>query len=215
MTRNAYAPDFKDLPEVLPIFPLEGVLLLPTGQMPLNIFEPRYVQMVRDCLGRSRLIGMIQTNKDGSIFNIGCAGKIIDFTETEDGRFLITLHGITRFQVMREMPASTPYRQVQPDWKPFVHDLEKITDLSLDRALLKSMLRQYFTQNELSCDWQKIDEASDDRLITCLSMVCPFSNAEKQALLEAPCGATRANMFMMMLDIAVRSGGPFGTGSHH
>lgn len=195
------------------MFPLTGVLLLPTGQLPLNIFEPRYLQMVRDALAGPRLIGMIQPREGQSaaprpsLYDIGCAGKIVEFAETEDGRYLIKLHGICRFRVESELNVTTPYRQVTPDWSPFSADIKHAGDLALDRTQLKTLLAQYFSLNDLSCDWKKIDDASDDRLITCLSMVCPFSPCEKQALLEAPDIGARAQMFMTMLEMEVRNGG--------
>lgn len=209
MPHNPFAPAFEDLPPVLPVFPLAGVLLLPTGQLPLNIFEPRYLQMVRDALAGPRLIGMIQPREaqHSSLYEIGCAGKIIEFSETTDGRYLITLHGICRFRIQTELKASTPYRQITPDWSPFPSDIKRAGDLALDRTQLKELLARYFSLNDLSCDWKKIDDASDDRLITCLSMVCPFSPCEKQALLEAPDIAARAQMFMTMLEMEVRNGG--------
>lgn len=204
MTRNPFAPPFDSLPETLAIFPLTGVLLLPRGSLPLNIFEPRYLKMTEDAMAGTRMIGMIQPSESG-LYTIGCAGKITDFSETEDGRFLITLTGICRFRIHQELDVLMPYRQVIPDWQNFRHDIEASPGLDIDRNKLTDLLRAYFTAQGLSCDWEKIEQAPDDRLITCLSMVCPLSAKEKQALLEAPCGRTRADMFMTMLQMAVHA----------
>lgn len=206
MTTNPFAPAFENLPDSLPIFPLAGVLLLPGGQLPLNIFEPRYLKMVDAALAGPRMIGMIQPSGAGNpppVYGIGCAGKITEFSETDDGRYLITLSGICRFRVREERQADTPYRQITPDWQPFEKDMLKTDCLGLDRKKLAGLLQSYFPQQGLSCDWSKVEEATDNRLITCLSMICPFDAKEKQALLEAACCKTRAEIFMSMLEIAV------------
>lgn len=206
MNRNPFAPEFEALPETLPIFPLTGVLLLPTGQLPLNIFEPRYLAMTAHALATHRMIGMIQPRNVSTlpdIYDIGCAGKIIDFTETTDGRYLITLAGICRFKVAGELTATTPYRQVKPDWNPYKSDLDINDCQGLDRGRLHDNLKQYFQTQELTCDWDAIKNTPDNKLITCLSMICPFQPQEKQALLEATCCNERARTFMAMLEMAV------------
>lgn len=207
MEKNVFAPDIKDLPEKLAVFPLPGVLLLPAGNLPLNIFEPRYLKMVEDALGGNRLIGMIQPRENTdrpALYDIGCAGKITEFSETKDGRYLITLTGICRFKIAEELPTTTPYRQVRTDWKPFEKDIETSTCLGLDRKKLHTLLQSYFSSQDMKCDWSKIEETTDGKLITCLSMICPFDAKEKQALLEAPCCKTRAESFMTMLEMAVK-----------
>lgn len=214
MSKNPFAPDFDDLPAALPVFPLTGVLLLPGGHLPLNIFEPRYLEMVDAALSSHRLIGMVQPktpNYDGAQKNpeisaTGCAGKIVDYCETEDGRYVITLNGICRFSIVEEMKTTTKFRQVKPDWGPFEKDLNAIGCLDLDREKLNILLEKYFDIQGLHCDWGMIEEASDEKLITCLSMICPFEPQEKQALLEAVCCNARADLFMTMLDMAVKSG---------
>ena len=216
MGRNPFAPEFRDLPAILPVFPLPGVLLLPSGQLPLNIFEPRYLKMTEDALKGSRLIGMIQPREKGALYDIGCAGKIIDFTETPDGRYLITLNGVCRFKIGQELEVATPYRQVRPDWSPFEEDLENVDCLNLDRKKLVTLLQSYFPTQGMECEWGKIESATDGKLITCLSMICPFDAKEKQTLLEAPCCRTRANTFMTMLEMAVASGkAPHACKSQH
>jgi Lon protease-like protein len=215
MDRNPFTPDFNDLPATIAVFPLTGVLLLPGGQLPLNIFEKRYLAMVEDVLSsKHRIMGMIQPKEPGSaqdfrlkpeLCRTGCAGKIIDFSETSDGRYLITLQGICRFDVESEMDTTTLYRQIRPEWKPYARDVLKPECTGLEREKLHTMLEQYFRNENLNCDWGKVEEASDESLITCLSMICPFEPLEKQALLEAPCCSTRAAMFMTMLDMAIKA----------
>ena len=209
MNQNAYAPPFNDLPDVLPIFPLTGVLLLPFGELPLNIFEPRYLEMVDHALAGNRMIGMVQS-KDKTpeipiVYETGCMGKITEFHETSDGRYLITLTGINRFAIKQELSTATPYCQITPDYSPFEKDAIAADCLNLNRERLTEMLGTYFSKQQLSCDWTKINDASDGRLITCLSMICPFTPQEKQALLEAECCKTRADVFMTMLEMALHS----------
>lgn len=207
MQLNPYAPLFESLPQTLPVFPLPGVLLLPSGTLPLNIFEPRYLKMVEDSLAGNRLIGMIQPRDGGGknpdLFDIGCAGKITDFSETVDGRYLITLTGVSRFKIQNENETNQPYRTVRPDWAPFREDLKVSGCLDIDRHKLYDLLGSYFDDQGFDCEWSMIEEATDGRLITCLSMICPFEAKEKQALLEAPCCKTRSQMFMTMLEMAV------------
>lgn len=193
------------LPDDLPVFPLAGVLLLPRGQLPLNIFEPRYRAMVEDSLGSHRLIGMIQPREDGTLFSVGCAGKIVGFNETDDGRYEITLKGLSRFVIGMELPP-TPggYRRVRADWSGFPKDTDPAGPLNLDRARLKELLRNYFDIEGMDCEWGAMDTVGDDNLITCLSMVCPLDASEKQALLEARCGNTRSELFMTLLEMATR-----------
>lgn len=196
------------LPAELPVFPLSGVLLLPRGQLPLNVFEKRYKAMVDDALQSNRLIGIIQPRQDGeTLFNTGCAGKIISFTETEDGRYEITLKGVCRFTVAHEQPLNgLLYRRVITDWTTYSRDTDPAAHLNLDRDKLKALLKIYFDMQGMDCDWSAIDGATDEKLITCLSMVCPLNAGEKQALLEAGCCKTRTNLFMTLLEMAVRDG---------
>lgn len=213
MELNPFAPKFDDLPDAIPVFPLYGVLLLPGGQLPLNIFENRYLDMVNDALAGSRMIGILQPTRkqeagDTSpppLCRTGCAGKITEFHETGDGRYIISLTGVCRFDIETELGTTTAYRQVKPDWASFKSDVEeKQTCLGLDRVHLLDLLKSYFSKEELDCDWARVEETSDNKLITCLSMICPFDAQEKQALLEAPCCKTRGDMFMTMLEMAVK-----------
>ena len=204
------ATDIPHLPDEIPVFPLPGVLLLPRGHLPLNIFEPRYISMVDDALKSDRVIGMIQPRDDSALYETGCAGRITSFDETGDGRYLITLTGISRFKTRKELALKNGYRRVQPDWSPFSHDLKELDCLDIDRAALKDMLENYFRAQDIQCDMDSIDTAPDEKLITCLSMICPFDAGEKQALLEAQCCRERAQKFMALLKMAVHNGGNCG-----
>lgn len=218
MGHNPFAPTYEDLPQAIPVFPLTGVLLLPTGNLPLNIFEQRYLDMVNDALAGSRLIGMIQPSGDGDkgLRSTGCAGKITDFSESEDGRYLISLTGICRFKVQEEISATTAYRQVSPDWSDFRNDLKGDDGFDLDRPKLKEMLKSYFDMQDMDCEWEQIEKAPEKKLITCLSMICPFEPHEKQALLEAENSQARSDLFMKLLDFAVKSSSaPGNTDTHH
>lgn len=202
------------LPQEIPVFPLAGVLLLPRGQLPLNIFEPRYLAMTEEALRTNRMIGVVQPRDfnlslspdRSALFATGCAGKITAFEETDDGRYLITLTGISRFHIADELPLHNGYRRARAAWDAFSDDLQPHDCLGIDRAHLKNLLRSYFNMEGLSCSWDSIDGASDDKLITALSMICPLDPGEKQALLEAACCRTRARMFMTMLEMAVHNG---------
>ena len=213
MDRNPYAPAFEDLPETLAVFPLRSAFLLPTGNLPLNIFEPRYVQMIEDALSSTRMIGIIQpapgTEDDSTpaLSKTGCAGKIVEFAETSDGRYEITLAGLYRFDVGSETETPKMYRVVEPNWTPYKDDHKAHHCLDLDRARLKDLLQTYFKNEGMDCDWLAVDNAPDGKLITCLSMVCPFNPQEKQALLEAACCKSRAELFLGMLEMAVKSKG--------
>ena len=202
------ATEFDKLPDTIPVFPLDGVLLLPRGHLPLNIFEPKYIAMVEDALRTNRLIGMIQPSSVSSaplpLFKTGCAGKIVQFQETEDGRYLITLKGIARFEVREEVDCIRGYRQVRADWSKFNEDFEKIENLGVNRDHLVELLQVYFEKNEMSIDWKLITAVNDEKLMTCLAMICPFTSGEKQALMEAPTCQSRASLFMKLLEMAIR-----------
>ncbi|MGB3721812.1 MAG: LON peptidase substrate-binding domain-containing protein [Pacificimonas sp.] len=178
--------DPKGLPGQLAIFPLDGALVFPRGHLPLNIFEPRYLDMVRDAMAGSRMIGMIQTKADDSLFDVGGIGKINEFTETDDGRFMIVLSGITRFRVVQELETTTAYRQVQADYADFLQDFRQPTPLdATTRVSLEEGLKDYLDSQGLSADWEAVKQADDETLVHTLAGVCPFDPAEKQALLEA------------------------------
>ncbi len=196
------------LPEVLPIFPLMGVLLLPRGRLPLNIFEPRYISMVEDALGNGRLIGMIQPTVSENqepfppVYNVGCAGRVTSFTETEDGRFLIGLTGVCRFSVREELPIERGYRRVKPDWETFLSDITDTDEVEIDRDKLTGVLRSYFELHGIAADWNAVQNTGSEALISSLAMICPLAPNEKQALLEAPDLPARAELLMALLEMA-------------
>jgi Lon protease-like protein len=200
-----------ELPGELPIFPLAGVLLLPRGRLPLNIFEKRYLAMFDDALGSDRLIGMIQPSAQGNepspaLFSVGCAGRITSFGETGDGRYLVALDGVARFGIAEELPLQRGYRRVIPDWTRFATDVTEDTG-AIDRHRLIELLQAYFRQQSLSANWDAIGQAPDERLVTSLAMICPFEPPEKQALLEAGCLSDRARLMMSLLEIAIAGHG--------
>jgi Lon protease-like protein len=199
-----------DLPEVIPVFPLPGALLLPRGQMPLNIFEPRYLVMVDDALRLThRLIGMIQpdTAHAGSeerpnLYRVGCVGRITQLAESGDGRYLIQLTGIARFRVTEELVVPTPYRQCRVSYNDFIDDFTaRKGEDAVDRKHLLRALRQFLEANNLKADWDGIENAPNEALVNALAMMSPYGTAEKQALLEAPDLKTRADMLIAMTEI--------------
>ena len=218
------------LPSTIPVFPLDGAVLLPRGLLPLNIFEPRYLVMIRDAMAGSRLIGMIQSRgnsaPDGGVdragganrgkadkvkpplFGVGCAGRITECSATDDGRLLVTLAGVTRFAVTRELEVTTPYRQVMPDFEAFAADSEAAPPLAAAaRAALERELRGYLDAQGLSADWTAVAQADDESLVTTLSSVCPFDAVEKQALLEARDLPARAATLTALMTFAQGTGG--------
>ncbi|MFV3075161.1 LON peptidase substrate-binding domain-containing protein [Niveispirillum fermenti] len=218
MSRNPFDPGPGDLPDSIPVFPLTGVLLLPRGRLPLNIFEPRYLNMVQDALATDRLIGMIQPRDDGMaaeppLFDIGCAGRITSFSETDDGRFLITLTGVCRFRLLSEIPTTRGYRRAVADWSGFSADLDEDGPSHIDRDRLDTALRTYFQQQGITANWDSIAQAPLDRLITSLAMICPFDAPEKQALLESPDLEARARLLLALVEMAIHQGGDGEGGS--
>ncbi|MGL4321447.1 MAG: LON peptidase substrate-binding domain-containing protein [Paracoccaceae bacterium] len=203
-----------DLPDTIPVFPLPGALLLPRARLPLHLFEPRYLQMLEDAMKtKHRLIGMIQPrdmppgSTEKRLQAIGCAGRLTGFSETEDGRYMITLSGISRFRVKEEVQGFTPYRRCQVDWQPFGRDLGQTEeDAGFQRADFLKTLGRYFQAMEMSTDWSSLSEAEPELLINSLSMLCPFDPEDKQALLEAPSLTTRRETLVTLLEFALRGG---------
>jgi uncharacterized protein len=194
------------LPIRFPIFPLPGAILLPGGNLPLNIFEPRYLAMTRDAMRTDRVIGMIQPSVprargEPEIYPIGCAGRITSFAETEDGRYLITLTGVCRFEVVEELSVDTPYRQVVASFERWQGDLEPPTPSDSLRPTLVGALRGYFELYEISADWGQVQAAPLAGLVTSLAMICPFEPCEKQALLEAADPEQRARILIALLQM--------------
>ena len=215
--QNPFDPVFEQLPDTLPIFPLSGVMLLPGGKLPLNVFEPRYLAMIFDSLAGHRLIGMVQPMQPGGfagdgmpvedgkpkVHRVGCAGRIVSFNETEDGRLLLALSGVCRFEIGRELDlAQGGYSRVSSLFAPYRADLDHADELvELDRERLMAALAAFFRHRNLSTDWEAVKQAADRNLITSLSMVLPFGPVEKQALLEAADTTARAKLLTAFLEM--------------
>ncbi len=199
-----------DLPQKLPVFPLPGALLLPRADLPLNIFEPRYLEMISDALSGERIIGIIQPKDDSDtaerpeLMKVGCAGRITSYAETPDGRMLVTLTGVSRFSIKSELAVDTAYRQVVANFKPFAIDL--VMDLGaaeVNRPALLTAFKDYLTANNMSADWSEINAASTEVLVNTLSLLAPYPASEKQALLEAPDLKTRADVLVALTEMAL------------
>lgn len=198
-----------ELPATLPIFPLTGAVLLPRGQLPLNIFEPRYLAMVDAALSGTRFIGMIQPTEPEekvptpALAKVGCAGRIVSYQESDDGHYMIVLAGICRFRINEELTIKTPFRQVRPDYMPFRADLASEFAGDFPRERLVSALKNYLSQNDLKADWRSIMNAPPEMLVNALAMLCPFEPPEKQALLEALGWSERVDTLIALLEISV------------
>jgi Lon protease-like protein len=208
MNLSYRGPD--DVADVIPVFPLSGALLLPRGQMPLNIFEPRYLMMIDDALrSGDRLIGMIQPDAahpgpedKPNLYRVGCIGRLTQFAESGDGRYLIQLTGVARFRIEQELDVTTPYRQCRVSTAPFADDFvgHKGED-EVDRDALLQALRDFLKANDLKADWDGIEKAPNEALVNALAMMSPYGPAEKQALLEAPDLKTRAEILVAVTEI--------------
>ena len=213
MTGSGFSTEFHNLPASLPVFPLCGVLLLPYGRLPLNIFEQRYLAMTDDALRSERLIGIIQPTSEVEgqqkfppLYKTGCAGRITAFSETDDGRYLVTLLGICRFDVEHEVDSTRGYRRVVPNWEPFRSDVVKRDKFDIDKERLLVALRGYFEKKAIDADWEAINRMNNVQLITTLAMICPFNATEQQALLVAEKIEDRASTMISLLEMASHEG---------
>lgn len=200
------------MPDTIPVFPLSGALLLPRGQMPLNIFEPRYMAMIDHALQRDRLIGMLQPNPDredrGGLYDVGCAGRITQVAETGDGRYLLTLTGIARFRCEYPVDSATPFLQYKVSWEPFAIDYSaRHGEDDVDRDAIMAALRQFSEASNLPVDWDSVKEAPNEALVNALSMMSPYGPREKQALLEAVDLKARAEMLVAITEMEVAKAG--------
>jgi uncharacterized protein len=202
----------QELPHVLPVFPLNGAVLMPRAILPLNIFEPRYLAMTRDALASHKCIGIIQPRDDGkksSLYTTGCVGRITEWEETDDGRIVMSLVGVTRFSIAEEVPVITPYRQIRADYAIFSTDL--IAAPELHPAIRKQLLddlRTYLDVRGLGADWDAVGAAGDETVVSALTMLCPFSPAEKQALLEAGDLGARTDILSTLLTLGAQGDEP-------
>ena len=206
----------QDCPTVIPVFPLPGALLLPRGQMPLNIFEPRYLAMIDDAMRTDRIIGMIQPDPDGGgslnpkLYRVGCAGRLTQYAEAGDGRYLVSLTGISRFRIESELATPSTYRRCQVSFEAFAVDFEaRAGEERVDRDGVLKALRDFVDSNDLKVDWAGIDEAPNEALVNALCMMSPFGVREKQAMLEALDLKTRAEILIAVTEMElVRGSGP-------
>lgn len=208
MTQSPFFPTFSDLPKEIPIFPLAGAVVMPGVQLPLNIFESRYLRMVKDALAADHLIGMIQPTTDAEsdqhppIQGVGCAGRITSYSETNDGRIVLVLTGICRFQVSEELSECHGYRRVRPDWERFTRDLHDNVSEIIDRSEFMTSLRSFCGLRNVEIPWDDIDKMSDGDLINLLCAHLPLASADKQALVETIDLAERAHLMRGLMDMA-------------
>ncbi len=212
----SFEPRFDELPRLLPIFPLTGVLLLPRGRLPLNVFEPRYLAMTQYALSHDRMIGMIQPHEgagdagDPTVYKTGCAGRIVEFAETHDGRLLITLKGIARFDILDEPPRANPFRLVVPDWQRWRADMVE-DNQNVDRDRMVVALKPYFDRHGINADSEILTSAPIEHLVNSLAMACPFTPRERQALLEAVRTRDRAEILTALVEMSVAASITTGT----
>jgi len=216
MPINALYKGPADLPEIIPVFPLPGALLLPRGQMPLNIFEPRYLAMIDDALrSGTRLIGMIQPDplhagadqSKPNLFRVGCVGRITQLAESGDGRYLIQLTGVARYRLEEELAVDSAYRQCRVSYRPFIDDFTaRKGEDAVDRKALLHALADFLKANDLKADWEGIESAPNEALVNALAMMSPYGAAEKQAMLEAPDLKTRAEILVAITEIELAKG---------
>jgi Lon protease-like protein len=213
---RAFQPRFDELPQTVPVFPLTGVLLIPGGRLPLNIFEPRYLNMVEDALGAGRMMAMVQPREaareaeeaDPPVYDIACLGRIVSFEEMPDGRLTITLLGLNRFRIVEELPLLRGYRRAMADYAPFGQDLDEPAPADIDRDRLFKALKPFAARHGLAFNWDIMREVDTRPLLTSLAMVCPFEPREKQALLEAATPQDRADLMVALLEMgAIESSG--------
>lgn len=218
--RNPFTPLFEQLPTTLPIFPLSGAVVLPEVQLPLNIYEPRYLNMVFDTLGSHRMIGMVQPDPsraveaDPGLFEIGTAGRITSFSETEDGRLLIVLDGLCRFRLGKELSPNRGYRRFEVDWNDFSSDYEEASEIPIDRVELLELTQRYFRAKAIEAKTKILDHMGLSALINFLACHMPWEVREKQAMLECPRLPQRGDMLLAFLELAIHEGQSHSTRNH-
>lgn len=211
MPRSPFFPTFSTLPKTLAIFPLENAVVMPNAEIPLNIFEPRYLNMVEDALATHHLIGMVQPNPSISgspmpVYRTGCAGRITAYNETNDGRIVLALTGVCRFDINAELETTRGYRQVEPDWSRYAIDFEtNASRVVKDRLRFFGALRQYFNQNNLDTDWNALERISNLQLVHTLTTLLPLEATDKQAILEALDPADRAEILLQAIELSAQT----------
>jgi len=216
---RVFQPRFDELPRTVPVFPLTGVLLIPGGRLPLNIFEPRYLSMVEDALATGRMMAMVQPREasgeaeeaDPALYSVACLGRIISFEEMPDGRITITLLGLNRFRIANELPLHRGYRRVEADYTDFADDLDEQKPPTIDRDRLFAALKPFAAHHGLSFNWDIMRDVETRPLLTSLAMVCPFEPREKQALLEAATPQDRADLMLALLEMGAIESSQGGT----
>jgi len=211
MTMGAGDTGIKGLPGIIPVFPLSGALLLPHGHLPLNIFEPRYLNMIDDSLGLGRIIGMVQpaeparepVDEHAALFPIGCAGRIVSFEEATDGRYIIALRGLCRFELQGEVTPQNGYRRARVDYSDFTNDLTEDNSEIEDRGRLLVAVRRYLERAEIEVDWETLEDTADEALVTSLAMICPFEPREQQALLESKDLHSRGKLLASLMEMSL------------
>jgi uncharacterized protein len=198
-----------DLPKTIPLFPLAGALLLPRTDLPLNIFEPRYLLMIEEAMKAERVIGIIQPQGSSdlnqpALESVGCAGRITSYSETDDGRLLVTITGVCRFAIVDELDVATPFRQASVDYRPYAVDFVSETGArSVNREQLITAFRQYLEANDMSANWTEVEAVSTEVLVNTLSLLAPYPARDKQALLEAPDLKSRADVLVALTELAL------------
>jgi len=209
--RFPFFPKFEDLPRTLPVFPLDDAIVMPGAELPLNIFEPRYLKMVEDALKTDHMFGMIQPDlakgkETNSLYSIGCAGQITAYSETADGRILLSLTGLIRFGVIEELPSIRGYRLVVPDWGPYASDLDRQFESDInDKARLTHILKDYLKSKNMETDWKTLKNVSGTQLLEIMAMLPPIGSAEKQAILEAKEPNRREAILLAALELSLQN----------
>ncbi len=215
MPRSPFFPPFEALPKTLPIFPLENAVVMPDTDLPLNIFEPRYLNMIADALATHQMVGMVQPDPsiEGSptpVYRTGCAGRITSYNETQDGRIILALTGVCRFYIQEELATTRGYRLVVPDWSRYAMDYETdVSNVIQDRKRFLSALQQYFDLKNLDTDWDALERMSNIRLVHTLTTLLPLEPADKQAILEACEPSDRANVLLAALELSAQTSSSF------
>lgn len=208
--RSPFLQRLPDLPDVLPMFPLSGAVVLPGVQLPLNIFEPRYIALVQAALASDHLIGMVQprgqsADEQQEIHRVGCAGRITSYSETNDGRIVLVLTGLCRFKVLDELPMQDGFRRVKPDWQEFALDLEDDEASVAERDQFMGSLRAFCDQRSVEIPWDDISQMADADLVNLLCAHLPLDAEDKQALLETVPLRERATLMRGLMDMSAHA----------